>query len=332
MKKTVIIFLSIIAVSCVPSSSISFAISENPFIEAVDLEKTSFIVQPVLSDGVLKALPDNNIRSYHGESVIAFPLFSDVHITRDLEDSGVTVYSDEIISFLESNDYPFAINLGDTIDQGTFDNEEYLDFLSSAANAVNGNLIYAIGNHELHDETSFSFDRLLSLLHPGQENSRMVRYTYGPLSIYKLDDSRRTFGRKQLVWLEEALKQDTSPYRIFVAHEIVAAGWMPDHSLAVFGIDPAEAAKLYRIMAEYGVSVLFTGHHHKGNMLYRHSDYMAEFNAAAAHKRDSVFESSGWVYLVELDTIEKEIRITSYATATGEEGSIFVTGLREVLQ
>lgn len=329
MRKLFIIMIALCLLSCEPASRIAGKLESNPFSEAVDLESISCSVSGEVEDGVLIATPGYETIKYNGSGIISFPLFTDVHVLREDEDSGILEYRDELLSFLEGGDYPFAVNLGDTLDSGGFSDKETLDFLTRASDSVNGRLLYAIGNHELHAETGESFDRFFSSLRPGHECVRMMRYVYGPLSIYKLDNSKRTFGLEQLLYLEEALREDESPYKIFIAHGSVASGGRFDQTLAIFGIDPEEANMLYRLMDEYGVSMIFTGHNHKGNILYRFADDMAEFNAAAEHGRDVPYESKGSWYVVEIDTLENEIRINEYSAKNGEKtGQVFTSSLR----
>ena len=323
MRKAAAIILAVIlAVSCDSASSVGDMLTENPFSDPIDLSIAAWHIEPEINDGVLEVSRAVQDSPYEDESIIRFPLITDVHVLRDRRYDDVVNFREELIGFLSDNSFPFIVNLGDTLDHGRFSEPEFLDFISRAGNAANGNFLYAIGNHELHDETSASFDRFLSALHPGHETSRMARYVYGPLSIYKLDNSKRTFGREQLEYLEEALKCDPNPYRIFFAHEIIAAGGQLDQTLSIFGIDPEEANRLLRLMDDYHVSIIFTGHHHKGNSIYRHQDDLAEFNAAAAHRRDAMgFESMGYWYVIEIDMAAEEIRIIPYSAETGERAA-----------
>ena len=114
--------------------------------------------------------------------------------------------------------------------------------------------------------------------------------------------------------LEEALRRDPNEYRIFLAHEVVTTGGALDQTAILFGMEAGEAMRLQRLMRNYGVSMIFTGHHHKGNITYRFDDF-AEFNAAALHQRDMAFadfESQGCVYNVSIDTAAKRITLTTY--------------------
>ena len=81
-----------------------------------------------------------------------------------------------------------------------------------------------------------------------------------------------------------------------------------------------------RLMDEYGVSLILSGHHHKGDIEYHFTKNTGEFNAAAFHRRDSFldFESRGYFYLLELNTTENEIRIIQHSSETGETtGRVF---------
>ena len=123
--------------------------------------------------------------------------------------------------------------------------------------------------------------------------------------------------------LEEALRRDPNEYRIFLAHEVVTTGGELDQTAILFGMEAGEAMRLQRLMRSYGVSLIFTGHHHKGNITYRF-DGFSEFNAAALHQRDTAFadfESRGCWYDVEVDTASGVLTLTTYVASGDVETS-----------
>lgn len=324
-KHIIMIIISIVLSSCsiVPIWNIA-KLRENPFESAIDLSREGHIIGQNVKDGALEV--ENIPISLTPGSLISIPLITDVHVGRS--DSGVEELDYEaFLSFLEKGDYPFLINLGDLVDQGRLDNSEIIRFYSLVANKVNGNHIYVIGNHELHDESPERFDTLLSAMHPGKETARMARYTFGPLSIYKLDNSLGAFGKEQLEYLEETLRKDESKYKIFIAHVNVATGRTGDHSFVITGMsDQREVHRIMRLMDEYGVSLLLTGHHHKGNIEYHYTESAGEFNAASFHRRDTLtnFESKGYFYILEIDTLKNEIRIVQYMSQSAQKtGEVF---------
>ena len=311
-----ILFVGALLVACDNISSVSRGITENPFIDAIDLETSSWVVSPSATDGVLDVTEGADTNPYDGSGVIRFPVVADVQMYR-ASISPITWYREEFTAWLKANDFPFLVNLGDIIDHGPLTDPGLLSFYAETANAVNGNHILCIGNHELYDNTTADFDRLFSREHEGR-NARMVRYEYGPLSIYKLDNSKRSFGYDQLEWLEEALKVDPNPYRILIAHEVISAGNDAGQTIATFGMDPKEQNRLFRIMSENGVSLILTGHYHKG-MVFRHRDDLVEFTASSLHEKNANgLESKGHWYVVEVDTINDEIRIIDYNALTSE--------------
>ena len=324
MRKLFIVLAVLIIASCklTPIWTVD-DFSGNPFAEAYDLTRNGHVISGEVRDGVLDA--EAVSINLAVPEIIRIPLITDAHVGR--KDSGVTEYHDAFISFLEDGDYPFLINLGDLVDQGNFTNPDVVSFYKATADLVNGNHLYVIGNHELHDETSATFDRFLSSVYPERDNTRMMRFSFGTLSIYQLDNSHGVFGQKQLECLERALSEDENPYKIFITHENIATGRKGDQSFIITGMsDEREVHRIMRLMDEYGVSLVLSGHHHKGDIEYHFTEDTGEFNAAAFHRRDSFldFESQGYFYLIELDTLNKEIRIIQYSSETGETtGRVF---------
>ena len=325
MRKLIIAIMVFILASCHITPIWKIAQFENnPFLITENLEKTGHVIKGTVTDGVLD-VEEKTLAINANENTIQIPLFTDAHIGRT--DSGVIEKYDEFLNFLKEGSYPFLINLGDLVDQSHLSDPAVLDFYTKTANEVNGNHLFVIGNHELHEETSESFDRFFSSLNKERETMRMGHYVYGPLSIYVLDNSHGVFGREQLAYLEEALNKDEYEVKIFLAHVNVASGRAPDHSFIITGMsDQREVHRLMRIMEEYGVSLLLTGHHHKGNIAYHFTENSGEFNAASLHRRDTALniESKGYFYLLEIKLQESVIDIIQYSTETGEQtGKVF---------
>ncbi|HIW36770.1 MAG TPA: metallophosphoesterase [Candidatus Treponema faecavium] len=312
------------SVSCDLSLSISSGVAGNPFMRVIDLGQSAWTVSEETADGRIIAEKSSDVLPYDNSGVIRFPLIADMQFDRPAQNAAW--YDSNFLEWLDDRDYPFLVNLGDLIDSGRLWQQKALSFYARAANKMHGNHIYAIGNHELYNNTSSDFDCYLSVFHADAGVGRMAHYVYGPLSIYKLDNSMRTFGGEQLRWLEQALAADSRPYRIIAAHEIVTSGGVFDKTLIIFGMDPKEVNRLLRIMDEHDVSLIVTGHHHAGNIIYRHQSDMAEFNAAAIHRS----ESDGYWYEVEIDTVQKKIRIIQYSAERAEPtGTVYTTGLNE---
>ena len=266
-------------------------------------------------------VPNSDEPPVSGPESFSFALMTDPHIGRT--DSGVTEHGEEFLKFLGSDTetrYDFVVCLVDLTDTGDIYASSVEKFIDDARKRTElNNFIYVIGNHDVRTQSKAAWDEQFSVLTPGHDVSRMMRYSYKGVSIYKLDNSSRIFGKEQLRMLEEALRHDPNKYRIFLAHEVVTTGGELDQTLAIFGSEAGELLRLYRIMRDYGVSMIFTGHHHKGNIIYE-GDYFAEFNAAALHTRSGSFESDGYAYSVDVDPISETIKVTAYVV-TGEEES-----------
>ena len=314
-KAAFILAVLLLASAC----SLEFGIGQlgkNPFEDPVDLSEKWEIGYP--ADGVLQMERAENA-SPSGDA-ITFPFVTDVHLRRENEHGNITHYHEEFKAFLHNGGFPFVVCLGDLMDNGSFfQDTQATDYIREVGNLANGNFIYTVGNHDLHSESRKSFSRLWSDRYGEGESATMKHFVYGDLSIYMLDNASRTFGADQLGYLESALKADTRPYRILIAHENVFTGGVFDQTLAIFGAHMREANRLARIAAENGVSLILTGHHHKGDITYQMKGF-AEYNAAAAHRHDTFMdlESRGYWYTVEIDPDAGEIRLAMYLAETGE--------------
>ena len=205
-------------------------------------------------------LNPETIAEPHEEGTIRFLAFSDLHINRSATQSDVTERYEEIINVIEcgkkEEKFDFIMNLGDLNDSGDINEPRFIDFIDalSASGIPSVNLL---GNHELHKTKDKS---IWENFFRGKEG------LYGPvgcyrigdsLSIYALDNSQRLFTVKQLQYLEEAIASDESRYKILIMHENITSGQADDHSSVLIGTaDTAERNRVYRLMAEYGASLM----------------------------------------------------------------------------
>lgn len=312
----ILIVLCLFLVSCRFSypETVMKGIEENPFLVAVDLAPSGY-------DG----------------SSFSFLFFTDAHVNREKhENGGVYRFDDNFFSFLDEGDYPFVISGGDLSDDGDLSLELFA--FRKAFYDRGKVLLEAVGNHDRHtyaysstDYFSYIQNGVLELNTNEQTYQHYLqsgngfstgRYTYGnSLSIYVLDSSMRTLSSRQLTYLEEALQKDTSRYRIMVSHDNIITGGALDQSLFMTGYaDIAEITRFLKILDEGKVSIVLSGHHHKGNILYGGdgSGSYTEFNAAAYHRRTSIFESQGWWYTVSIDTGKDLLVLTGYDAETKE--------------
>ena len=206
-----------------------------------------------------------------GDDEITFLLFSDAHLNRKDEDSWAEDNTPYLKKFLceNRNDYDFVISLGDIEDAGDINAPELKEFLEFFREK-GITYLSALGNHELqsfHERSEWN-----ALYESYGLFGTVGCYTYGDLSIYVTDSTKRIYGRQQLSWLEEALECDESRYKIMITHVNTYSGGTFDSSLLFFGTaDIAERNEIYRLMTKYGVSVLFNGHFHTGNIRSNHS-------------------------------------------------------------
>ena len=255
-----------------------------------------------------------------GDDEITFLLFSDAHLNRKDEDSWAEDNTPYLKTFLCENkdDYDFVISLGDIEDAGDINAPELHEFLSFfKENGIT--YLSALGNHELqgfHERSEWN-----ELYASYGLFGTIGCYTYGDLSIYVTDSTKRIYGRQQLSWLEEALECDESRYKIMITHVNTYSGGTFDSSLLFFGTaDIAERNEIYRMMTKYGVSVLFNGHFHTGNIRSNHSTYVSEFNAAALHSRELIkgWYTPGYFYTCTIDSSASQLIMDTWKIERGK--------------
>lgn len=255
-----------------------------------------------------------------GDDEITFLLFSDAHLNRKDEDSWAEDNTPYLKTFLCENkdDYDFVISLGDIEDAGDINAPELHEFLSFfKENGIT--YLSALGNHELqgfHERSEWN-----ELYASYGLFGTIGCYTYGDLSIYVTDSTKRIYGRQQLSWLEEALECDESRYKIMITHVNTYSGGTFDSSLLFFGTaDIAERNEIYRLMTRYGVSVLFNGHFHTGNIRSNHSTYVSEFNAAALHSRELIkgWYTPGYFYTCTIDSSASQLIMDTWKIERGK--------------
>lgn len=320
MRKLLLLLLSLLMLaSCRFESDI--APDGNPFLDERDLTK-AMVVTGEVEDNVLKAYSVDS--TYSGEhwsegEFVEFALVTDVHIGMADTDKGVKERYEGFLSFIEGKDYPFMVCLGDVVDDGDLYDSRVIDFITTAAGETNGNYVMLIGNHDRRQYSQSVIDSFVSEIN----NGRMEKLVFDQLSLYKLDNSLRTFGKNQLVYLEEALSEDENPVKLILAHENLIPGSELDTSIFYIGTgDTAERNRVYRIMEENGAGVIFTGHFHTGNIVTEVTDTMGEFNAGSNVDEPAV-PGNGYYFTVRVSFTDKEVLITSYDAKTGEKDDEF---------
>lgn len=320
MKKILLFLLSLMLLcSCnFPESNFS-SFQSNPFLQEVSVTVSS--------------------------NTLDIVFFTDTHIGRERNRDDVKRYDDAFYHFLEEGNYPVVISGGDMADDGEV-SERVVDFLTQVTKRTDLYL-ETIGNHDRHPYNYISTDVASTWYHSvfnldthstyaqalikgvvidGKNVYTTGRYIIKSdegesiVSIYILDNSMRCFTSLQLSYLEEALKEDNSLFKVFVAHDNVVSGGRLDQSLFMTGFaDEEEVASFMKIVNKYNVSLVLTGHTHKGNYLYGDGSKYTEFNAASYHRTDSVFESTGFWYTVSFDKTSKTIVIKSFDAETAKE-------------
>lgn len=257
--------------------------------------------------------------------------FTDAHIGRERNKNDVIRYDENFLSFIEEGGYEVVISGGDMADDG-----EMTDVLKDFITKVQSKTALYLetkGNHDRHPYNYQGFDMPSFLLNSlfkadvhltyadlmeseyeiDSTGNYLVHTPNGDISIYILDNSLRSFSYRQLSWFEEALAKDNTDFKIVVTHGNIVTGGAFDQSLFLTGMgDEGEVSKFMEICQKGRISLILSGHHHKGNILYGDGNGYTEFNAAAYHRTDSVFESRGWWYTLSVDREKKEITIEGY--------------------
>lgn len=293
------VLLLVAAVSCEFNGDLFREVEGNPFLEnAYDLE--------------LRA----------GEETPRFVVVTDVHIGRESNDDGTRRYDGAFKTFLgsEMGHRSALISLGDFIDESNVGRASSVGFVRTFAPYCSGRYIGVVGNHETHVCSMEAWEASVPAI-AGVEvyTKRMAVYRFGEVSLYVTNNAKRIFGSTQLDYLEEALKKDSNPVKMVLAHENVFTGRKFDQSLVVFGnCSATEMARFSKILRENGVSLVLTGHTHNGGIVYSYGGGCYEMNLAAYHGYESSFDLEGkgnW-YVVGVDRASREIVVETYAAAT----------------
>ena len=241
-------------------------------------------------------------------------VFSDAHIGREVNDSGVTEYNDELVAELEKGGYDLVLSVGDLSDEGDMGDPNMLGFLDAIAEKAP--FIGVIGNHELHAGKDAPYWAELYKAH--EVRGPVGAYDIGEeVTVYALDSSWRIFSKEQLDALEGAMEKDDAAFKIVLSHTDLTSGDGFNQS-GIFILGEAQIAernRLYRILSEGGPSLLFTGHRHYGSGVMKHNDRLWEYNLDALHARNVALQSDGVFYRVQLDLETLTVKVQEVLAA-----------------
>lgn len=235
-----------------------------------------------------------------GDGKLDILVFSDAHIGREINDTGVTEYNDELVAELKKGGYDLVLSVGDLSDEGDMGDPNMLGFLDAIV--AEAPFIGAIGNHELHAGKDAPY--WAELYEEHDVHGPVGAYGIGDeVTVYALDSSWRIFSKDQLDALESAMDKDDAAFKIVLSHTDLTSGDGFNQS-GIFILGEAQIAernRLYRILSEDGPSILFTGHRHYGSGAMKHNDRLWEYNLDALHARNVALQSDGVLYRVQLD-------------------------------
>ena len=291
MKKRILLSVLVLALTLVSCS-----------VEKTSMVTGAYSSNPFLNPKELLSAPDGD--------ELSFLIVTDEHIGRT--SAGASHNTANLYAFMDEQEFPFAVSLGDLTDDGKM-TDAVRSFINNLKDrTTNKAFLQCVGNHDRHTYGS-SYATQLENAHES-----MCRYVCGDLSLYVLDNSTRTFTEKQFAWLEEALKADTSKYKIFFAHENLCAGTNVSHTQVMIGFaDVSEINKLFSLMDEYKVGLLFTGHTHHGNEIYNspNGNY-AEYNICAFVKTNSILEPGDKWYRVTVNMTNGKTTVEGFNGTT----------------
>lgn len=307
MKRVFMLFFSCILIlsSCTLEEVRLFNYSENPFLDETNIYREDC-------------------------DTLKISVITDSHYYRD-NDGECRWFDEEYLEFLEGKDYEFIINLGDISDSGLIDDAIIEKCERMKEKTERKTLLVVRGNHDRHisspiwDEEESDFQSA-SHFYYGLRNNRPI------ISIYNLDTSTKTIGKKQFRALTEALEGDRAYYKMIVTHENVTTGNNISPSLIMFGLSSRECNKLYKIMNDYNISLVLTGHNHIGEVSYSLNEGITEINLSAFHRRVTKpvqYESMGTWYDLTIDFNLSKGTLTGYNAEDGEEKSVYNFTLRK---
>ena len=209
----IVVIITIAAASaCLMPDYPTHGITDNPFLSPIDLSEPGIVIVSSSESGVVTE-PYGEKRKVDD---IIFPVVTDVHVGK----SGVRSNREAFYSFLDNGNYSFVISLGDMSDSGDYTKDGTVEFIRKCQLLANGHIITTVGNHDRFRHLNDHFDSYFGALVPDGHSPRIGRYVYGPLSVYQLDNSARTYSEDQLRGLEEALKTDDSAVKIILTTPI----------------------------------------------------------------------------------------------------------------
>lgn len=261
-----------------------------------------------------KQMIDSNI----DDGKLDILVFSDAHIGREINDSGVTEYNDELVAELKNGGYDLVLSVGDLSDEGDMGDPNMLGFLEAIV--AEAPFIGAIGNHELHAGKDAPY--WAELYEEHGVHGPVGAYGIGDeVTVYALDSSWRIFSKEQLDALESAMDKDDAAFKIVLSHTDLTSGDGFNQS-GIFILGEAQIAernRLYRILSEDGPSILFTGHRHYGSGAMKHNDRLWEYNLDALHARDVALQSDGVLYRVQLNLETLTVTVQEVLAADSSE-------------
>lgn len=242
-------------------------------------------------------------------SDFSFLLITDPHFIRP--DKGTYYATDAFFRWLEhkKDSLEFAINLGDVTDDSLESEfKTYQEFTEKLKNTYDLPCFSVVGNHDNRKAGPDLWNKYV-------QTPPYYRFVHKEISFYMLDSSSRTLGKRQMEYLKAAIAEDPNK-KLFCSH-IPLYG---KADLFYFAMsDTQERNLIIKLMMENDVGMYLSGHHHKGDVIYRYSDTCSEFIAGAFHGRDSIFEGPARWYICNYGSTGNTLTITRYTKYTNTD-------------
>jgi|GEM_PF-748080 len=228
------------------------------------------------------------------ENNFGFLWITDPHIRSDRRD-----YFGKLGMFADRNNVGFIVCSGDLSDNGTRENFNYVNYLTSVNLTVP--FYSALGNHDLYGDGWEAFKELIG--------PSVV--SFSPYSAYGLSNSLFIFidtaecvvGEKQMDWIEFQLKNSSAGHRFILSHFCLYDGEFETPTILC---DPDERYRLLSLLKKYQVDFFLCGHKHSAEKYNIYGTYHIQGGTASAYKSPLNDDAQFYYFQVQRDSVSFE--------------------------
>lgn len=156
--------------------------------------------------------------------------------------------ADMMVRYWQAFPFEFVLMMGDNMYGGESPKDFVEKFSGVYKPLLDGKVKFyaALGNHDLALQANYE--------HFNMNGKEYYRFKKGNVAFYALNSNY--MDKKQLQWLQDQLKLDTSEWKVCFLHHA------PYSSAKSHGSDDGLREALEPIFVQYGVNVVLTGHDH----------------------------------------------------------------------